>query len=84
MNISKDIQAAAIHVITFDQAYQAMRSNHWNVADQGIMFGAALEALGKCSDEQVADMRRIQQEMSMEYCKGSDWTLYRKDENDGL
>lgn len=65
MNISKDIQAAAIHVITFDQAYQAMRSNHWNVADQGIMFGAALEALGKCSDEQVADIRKIQQEMIM-------------------
>ncbi len=64
MNISKDIQAAAIHVITFDQAYQAMRSNHWNVADQGIMFGAALEALGKCSDEQVADIRKIQQEIN--------------------
>jgi|TARA_R100000081_G_C4748077_1_gene132754 hypothetical protein len=65
MKVSKDIQAAAVHVITFDQAYQAMRSNHWNVADQGVVFGAALEALGKCSDEQVADMRRIEQEMSM-------------------
>ena len=65
MNISKDIQAAAIHVITFDQAYQSMRSNHWNIADQGVMFGAALEALDKCSDEQVADMRKIQQEMIM-------------------
>ncbi|MAX51304.1 MAG: hypothetical protein CMH22_04950 [Methylophaga sp.] len=77
MEIPKDTTAASIHVVTFDQAYQALRNNNYSVKDKQVMFGASLEALGKCTDQQVADIRKIQQEMIMN-------PIEKFDENDGL